>query len=47
MTAQTAPAQTPPVQSPAALIRRRGLSPGDPILAWSVRGSVPYGRPVA
>src|SRR5436190_13805424 len=37
MTAQTAPAQTPPVPSPAALIRRRGLSPGDPILAWSVR----------
>jgi phosphate transport system permease protein len=34
MTAQTAPAQP---ESPAALVRHRGLSIGDPILKWTVR----------
>lgn len=34
MTAQTAPVLP---DGPAALVRRRGLSPGDPILAWTVR----------
>jgi phosphate transport system permease protein len=34
MTAQTAPTQP---ESPAALVRHRGLSIGDPILKWTVR----------
>src|SRR2546423_10274714 len=34
MTAQSVPAQP---DDPAALVRRRRLSPGDPILTWTVR----------